>query len=225
MKKLFFILLAISATSTVFAQETAPNIHDIPAGSIIRDSSEHNRLDKVGFLGIGMGVIGNTIQATYMGSYFLNHNTLIEGMLGAGRIESTGSTWDLMGTRRSLQVNKVTTANISVKRFTGNSFYYKVGLEYALIDASNKDEMTPYRNYEYLGGRLAGTLIIGNQWQFDHFSIGCDWIGVSAPLTTWTSRERVDNSASARNELETQLDKYQKSVNVHLLHLYVGASF
>ena len=78
----------------------------------------------------------------------------------------------------------------------------------------------------YLGGELIGRsyegrtsfadtglgLKIGNQWQWDSFTMGCDWVGVSKSLAM----------------LEQNGDKdadYPNATNVTLVNFYLGATF
>lgn len=73
----------------------------------------------------------------------------------------------------------------------------------------------------------AAALVIGNQWQWDNFTLGCDWFGVSAPLATRFSDEKFSANADSidRNRQERDKEHFGKKTLQQGLKLYLGASF
>ncbi len=100
-----------------------------------------------------------------------------------------------------------------VKLFTGNSFYVEPAAYY-------RNQYQVYSTTEFGASTVeiddadikdAGlSLRIGNQWQWDNFTIGCDWIGISRSL--------VDLGSTG----DTNSDRL---ASTSLLNLYLGASF
>lgn len=72
---------------------------------------------------------------------------------------------------RHVQLN----ATFQYKKFISNSFYYSPELVYLDYRAIYSEE-----NSSASGDRFNGMGVgvrIGNQWHWDHFTLGCDWFG------------------------------------------------
>ena len=102
---------------------------------------------------------------------------------------------------------------LGVKKFTGNSFYYKAGIYYL---GQNTKHYEKKNNGERVGvesyfDEVGASVSIGNQWQWDNFSIGADWIGINHTLIELNKLEEPFE----RNRLTT----------VSLLNMHIGVSF
>ncbi len=131
-----------------------------------------------------------TFQASVM--YFLNADNLIG--LKAGTISNTES-----------QTNFA----LQYKHFFGNSFYM-AGEGFYLRTREDVDgvilnnALHDFARYESLG---AGARI-GNQWTWEHFTMGCDWVGFGRRFGTF------------RKDTDSLND-----TTITLGNFYLGASF
>lgn len=67
------------------------------------------------------------------------------------------------------------------KRFVGNSFYFAPELYY--LNYTETDHSPTLLDYADERATALGLGIrIGNQWQWENFTLGCDWIGVGSNL-------------------------------------------
>jgi hypothetical protein len=98
------------------------------------------------------------------------------------------------------------------KRFYGNSFYTQIGISYLnskFDDYSGHSISKPNNGIvkrSYAG--VSGNIRIGNQWQWDNLTIGCDWVGVSK-----------------HKEIEKDLNVKGPNITVTTLNMYMGLSF
>lgn len=126
---------------------------------------------------------------------------------------------------------KSTSLGVHFKKFTGNSFYWKIGLDYSRLTAENSYKKWSFTgtNYSTLEGNLlTASLSLGNQWQWENFTLGCDWIGIASPITQSISKRDLSGSDIESLD-ERRLDDLEKDLfknsNVIALRFYVGASF
>lgn len=86
-----------------------------------------------------------------------------------------------------------TTVALYMKRYVGNSFYFELGLaahernvrtkEYTYDFRPNGSFGAVYYDEESYTQKDAGLQFgIGNQWQWEHFTLGCEWVGAYVPL-------------------------------------------
>jgi hypothetical protein len=227
LRGLFVVLSLLGSTLSYAADE---DIEIVPAPSkksIEADSSEHHRMNKsyifdAQVLGFGPNYMSS--QGLSAG-YFLNRNMIvsIEGTFGksdndSSLFSSSSDTYDIKG--RSVGVH--------FKHFVGNSFYYRAGLDYRTVDYKYSYTSTVSSTYDerlsFKGKSFAVTFNIGNQWQFENFNIGCDWVGITLPVSHSISDEvQVSNYTS--NRLKGAEDDYAKKSMLNLLRFYLGATF
>jgi len=75
--------------------------------------------------------------------------------------------------------------NFTIKKFTSNSFYYKAGIYYRKQTLFSRDFNSVTNSYDrYDFTDMGASFRIGNQWQWDEFTLGCDWIGFSKSIAT-----------------------------------------
>lgn len=119
------------------------------------------------------------------------------------------------------------------KQFVTNSFYWHGGLasrsSKASLYAVEKygDESTKIASVDY--SDLGLTLAIGSQWQWDTFTMGCDWIGIYAPVVKTksdyeSSNEDTVSSSDAKKARSNFRDEMQ-ALNIQGLRFYLGAAF
>ena len=99
--------------------------------------------------------------------------------------------------------------SVGIKQFTSNSFYYKPEI-YARSQELVHDKKVLIGDKYYHDTEEKGTIEdvgisfkIGNQWQWENFTLGCDWIGLTRTLAMTKKTGKVysnnKNSATAMN--------------------------
>ncbi len=162
--------------------------------------------------------------------YFLNRNQLLQAEVISGSLENHGL--DHARTRSQ-------SVGAHFKHFLGNSFYYRTGLDYLKVESDravySRVTVYPYNGSsivesessgQFTGSMFGATLAIGNQWQWENFTMGCDWIGLTAPLSTQIASESFTaNDFRAKDDLTSDEKLFLKDNKLHLLRFYLGASF
>lgn len=106
-----------------------------------------------------------------------------------------------------------------MRHFIGNSFNYTPNIYYRrstsdLYQEGNRTVITgPNIIYEDVGVGIN----IGNEWQWDTFTMGCDWFGINTTVVKLNHEERATGTTDAPN--------LNKGFTFNLLHFYVGVSF
>ncbi|GEM_PF-1948082 len=133
---------------------------------------------------------------TQVGFYkFLSRDQIIGLKLGYAENEISSS-------KDSFQFN----VSAEFKQFIGNSFYLATNFVYLKQDYSQSDYYLEQDNSFYRG--FGAGIRIGNQWSWEHFTIGCDWIGIGSKFI----------------HLRKEGDDVQNSFAT-LLNTYIGYSF
>ncbi len=105
------------------------------------------------------------------------------------------------GARESNKENQ-TNVTFQYKRFTDNSFYFAPEIFYL----NYTEKFSRSKDYEQTGMGLG--IRLGNQWQWDNFTLGCDWVGIGRTMVYFKS------TASDKN-----------FYTVTLANVYLGWSF
>ncbi len=216
-----FIFISIHA----LAQNPVVVVEPPQADSIYRDSSEFNRLNKnfsIETVVVGYGPSRATTVGFNLG-IFLDRNSLIEIQALGGRPITLSflNSYDIY--TRSFGVH--------YKHFHGNSFYWAAGLDYRSVDyKSNAYDLfnsSVLETRTFDGSSLGPSLVIGNQWSWENFTLGCDWIGFYLPITSQVNSEKESSGApnAYSRSLKDEEDYYIKSSSTIGLRFYLGASF
>lgn len=130
---------------------------------------------------------------------------------------------------------KTNLTEVGWQRFWGNSFYTFLGIGFrdiaaeltldlaAVLSGSESDKNASFGVTSY-----GISAVIGNQWQWENFTLGCDWFGAFIPLAKGAQRESgVDNSVSEEDKKEKQdsFDKLSGATTYELARFYIGVSF
>ena len=227
-KNILFVITALFlqiVSRTAFAAEKLQVI-ERPEG-VYRDSSEFHRIDKKFSLnyiafGVGpsyMGVIGATADI------FIDHNSLIELEYANGRPAS----WNLFSSYSEYDI-KAYSAGVHYKHFIANSFYFRVGgdyrqvnYRYTLRNFSNPAIIESQNTFT--GNSVTASVLIGNQWQWDNFTLGCDWIGYALPVTSSIDSESTTGANPDSRYLKDDEDSFVKKGTTMGLRFYLGFSF
>lgn len=123
---------------------------------------------------------------------------------------------------------------LSLKKFTGNSLYMRMGATYRKVsyrqywediivfnDGSHPGESA------FEGEAMNASFGFGNQWQIAGFSIGVDWVGVEIPVTSRVNSESVSgDTTNARTTDYATAKKHNLSeTTFSIARFSLGASF
>lgn len=223
MKQTIISLLILIAGFNAQAQaEDVKIIENGPTKMLYRDTSEANRVGKkfsVIMEPVGIGPMGLP-EAGINGAYYINRNDLIQLELGYAAYEGDTSSYGGLDYKR---------AGLHYKHFAGNSFYIKTGLDYRTIKYSTlwgHNDGTVSKNYELEGNALSMGFVIGNQWQWENFLLGCDWFGTSVTVASNVTRSEIALPGSyTSNEMHSEEARFLKESKLQFLRFYVGYSF
>lgn len=220
------LFVSLSSFAVTPAQEEAMHREGVvivgrPEG-LLEGTSESNRLGKTfsitGQL-FGYGPNPALSQGVAAG-YFINRNSMV-------LFEVTGNNQNTRFMGSSFET-KTSSVGVHFKQFFGNSFYARAGVDYRKvshkydIQSIFSDSDFIYRS-EFEGSSMAATILIGNQWQWSNFTLGCDWIGYVAPFSSTVTKEVV-----AGRSIEFHEDDKKRLLRdsiPQLLRFYLGASF
>lgn len=203
------------------AQDTNVVIQKRPT-VLVEDSSEHNRMGKKWVVAgqiLGIGVTNGTGQGVIAGHH-LDRNTVVQMELVSGtRNDDIFESFEL----------KTTAIGLHAKKFLANSFYINGGLDYINLKYDNKyifNSSGVDDAYGFEANVWAASFTIGNQWQWESFTLGCDWIGFTMPIANSVSSEYADAGWSNAKKYRDE-DKQTLLVNgsPQLLRFYMGATF
>lgn len=203
----------------------------VPVASESLHPSEDAREGKSFQLNVQLFGIGPaaTSSAGFQFGFFIDRNRLFQLETMSGSSSFSGST----------SVNSVEVSSYSgtknarsfgahYKRFVSNSFYWRAGAEYISQHIKRDYKGTGYTgSYDIEITRLAGTFVIGNQWQWDNFTLGCDWFGVTAPISSQITSETISGSRYDGIEGDIEIDRKGFIIlnNLNLLRFYLGFSW
>lgn len=106
------------------------------------------------------------------------------------------------------------------KQFVGSSFYFNAGLDYRKVDY--RYEPSSGNMLAFKGDSSGLSLSIGNQWVFNRFTIGCDWVGFFTPFYSGTSDE---NYTGSKSDLDSDIRTYVEKSQIMLTRVYLGFAF
>jgi hypothetical protein len=238
-----FILLGLSlalitSSKNVFASESQ-EVGTVSPESSLTEKTSQDRRKSLSFIGTlqpaGFGPIPEFSQGVTLG-YFLKPNSILQlEYMNARTPFKTPNYSNANGygsstsSRRWYSNLNGYSIGIHLKQFFGNSFYLKSGLDYKNLTRENSYEGTEADSFtvEFSGESVAAALAFGNQWQYSHFTIGCDWIGISAPLSHSVRNEssRGPVTEAGYNTRQNGEARYLSMTSLQLLRIYAGASF
>lgn len=194
--------------------------------AVYDSSSSHNRRDKSFQITTQLAGIGPSLQPALglqLGK-FLRPDQLLFLEVTAGATTS-GSAYFNSGS----QV-KSGSFGVHYKRYASNSFYWRSGVdlrkfEYKYFyDSINGPAYDVTREFD--GTSLAFNFQIGNQWQWQNFTLGCDWVGISVPVQSDIKNDYVSSPYAYDSEDQKEdIKRAIKEPNINLVRFYIGASF
>jgi hypothetical protein len=199
-------------TETINKTETTKEIRAYER--VVVYESMKNRMDKKFSLNAAIGGLAySTTSTAFEGSYFLKPNMLVTlqySKLG-GTSENTDNDTAADEVWKRDGLGHVFSAGI--KKFESNSFYYKPEIysrtqEFVHSTSSNSTEL--FSKETAFINDIGVSFKIGNQWQWESFTLGCDWIGITRSMTA--------------SKISSNIYSYEKN-STTLLNFYMGASF
>jgi len=122
---------------------------------------------------------------------------------------------------------KTKSLGVSYKKFLTSTFYVQGGINQHQIRFTEEDEdlFFPEIVYEYgfTADVTAASFAIGNQWLWNDFTLGVDWIGMEYPLMTSFRNESA--SDNWKYKLRDKKEEYTGQGAMLAARLYLGASF
>lgn len=160
-------------------------------------TSEENRKSlnyqvALAFVGVEYGT---STPLTFSASYFFNPDNLLT----------------LRYTNINNNNEKLRAVAIGYKHFLGNSFNIMPTLGWRRTIGSSESNFSPRFKYEEINAGIR----IGNEWQWENFTMGCDWVGINKTIIKLhsTGDSGIINSA------------IKQSTTFALLSFYLGYSF
>jgi hypothetical protein len=208
-------ILVLGWTQAVVAQNTDGKTNDfLPDLPLI---SVDHRVGKTVFVGVEpLGRLPSTGYGLRTG-YYITPDSLVGLNYAVAKLETKDAVFESL------------LFEVTYKRFFTNSFYMDAGfasesinMTYQVESAANASEKV-----ESSGElkRLGLVLHMGNQWQWNHFTLGCDWVGHHLPLQR---SESFKPSAGGNSQDEDrQKDETRKKLpsTLQLARFYLGFSF
>lgn len=198
-------------SSVLLAMLTQSNI------ALAEGESSGNRPGKTGY--VALEAIGLTLMPVsgFRGGYFISPDLTAELSYASG-----GAT---LGDFEA----KKTVIEAKAKYFLGNSFYIDGGLAqeswavtYPVMDAGGSTSSN-------LSGSVSNTGLvfhIGNQWQWSGFTLGCDWLGYFASLSSSASFDGSTTVDEAdKKKEEDDVKSTMGGGSAHVTRFYLGWSF
>lgn len=166
MKNLIFTILILVVSSMVHAATSSENRQKLKYEAGWRFGSDFAL------------ATGNEIS---VGKY-LESDELLSLRIGTGEDEDDDNSRD--------KKRKQFVTALQLKHFEDNSFYISPGLYYLNYFEDEKNNSKPSGHHSVLGVDLR----IGNQWQWSHWTIGADWIGIGRNVMYWSNSSNIGNN-------------------------------
>lgn len=202
------------------------------AKEIYEDSSEANRIDKkfdIHYTLVGVDANSAMAQGFTVG-YFIDRNKQVLAEVKSGKGAVTRYRYESYnGVSKEWSTDaQIKQVGVHYKHFVGNSFYYRAGGDYRTVDYKYDLGGSFYSDVSssaFKSTAIIGSLVIGNQWQWENFTLGCDWIGLAAPLTYSITGDKVPTTAAEKADFDSDKKQYVTDSSGILLRFYLGASF
>jgi len=200
-------------------QNTKSGKRVVEAGeAVVRDSSEYYREGKKGYVAFELFGSNPFPFGSYgvMGGVYLSPDTIIDGSYTTGKFEFLGFKMKSDGLA------------IRYKMFNGNSFYWRAGGMYRAYEYDTGFEVLSDNT---INGKVKVSSFgvdfgIGNQWQWETFTQGFDWIGFYSPLAGTYTVSRPSNATDSWYESERKsAASLSKRGSLQFLRYYLGISF
>lgn len=210
---------------TTYSAENVTVLTSESSNYVIKDSSEHNRLNKK-FSVLLESTAGNTAAGGLSIGYYLDRQSQVILVLQS---QSASVTRDMLsslfGKKDSISGQSI---GAQYKHFFGNSFFVRGGAEYREIffkrkyDGSFLSSGTNGQQSSFDGATTLANVGIGNTWQFQNLTLGFDWIRFNLPISSQVNNEAF--IAKDKESMESEKKYFLKSASV-ASNFHIGLSF
>lgn len=122
----------------------------------------------------------------------------------------------IIGGNSSFGIDETAAVSVGAKFFVGNSFYLGTKIYYRHYSMDRSNEVDSWFNgtKKYTYDDIGAGFLLGNQWSFNKFTIGCDWFGINNTLITVKEEGRSDIFGTN-----------DPGVSISFLNFYIGMVF
>lgn len=188
-----------------------------------KSSSELRMGKKYSFTGeiLGVGPTGVLGRGFNLG-FFLDPNSMVSMEIHGGN--QNFNPGHLLGIRDAVTASSV---GVHYKQFLMNTFYVKAGVDHRQVTVQYDSNSNSSSGRSFTGMSTVTGIAIGNQWQWNEFTMGCDWLGVIQPVTSQITDEslRASSGFLTKEEQENDKTKYVTGTGYTAIRFYLGASF
>lgn len=207
-KNLFFIAISLIVINSAYSQteEVSPPHPDFtPAKTSMVNRMSLKYQMTAGF--IGREYIENPL--TFSLGYYLDSSNIITLRYS----NFNGSDVD---NKAAIKLRAVT---LGYRHFVGNSFNYMPTIYYRrnTIDYKNEGQFVIFGPSNLIYEDIGAGIRLGNEWQWENFTMGCDWFGVNRTVIELNYKQQ---SAGILDELN-----FEKQWTLTLFSFYLGYSF
>jgi hypothetical protein len=183
--------------------------------AVVLNSSEYHREGKKAYIALELFGLNLLPSSGFIGGAYISPDTIVDASFTTGQ-------FDFLGYKM-----KSNSVSFRYKKFNGNSFYWRSGIMMRQLDYNTTlSVLTDGPNGKATASSAGVDLAIGNQWQWQTFTIGCDWIGLFAPAF---GSSRVSRPAGATDEWYNKQKKDAESLakrgSPQWFRFYLGVSF
>lgn len=182
-----------------------------------KGSSAYNRKGKKGIVGLDLLNFTPHSSDGFMAGVYMDPDTILDASYVRLR-------WGELG-----YPMKSDAFGIRLKNFLGNSFYWRAGVVFRTIDYDTWAGRWVTPGNKIVGNikvsSLGADVAIGNQWQWETFMMGGDWIGLLVPLIAKYEISKPANATDAWYEYhKKEAASAAKKVDSQF-RFYLGISF
>lgn len=222
--KLFIVVLSLQTIGNIcLGSEAESATQEAQTSERRKSSSDFRKEKKFQVLGQPTGWRRESFVSGVSAGYFLNSDLMITTgfLIGQGFYTGTGYQHESMASQ---------TFSLGLKKFLGNTFYGKGSLSHSKIDYHYSSTgswlgTSGDTDRRLEGTMIAGSFVIGNQWQWSGFTLGCDWAGFSIPITSNVTRDQVTGSYGVASDTDSARREIFSDIRYELVNFYLGASF
>jgi hypothetical protein len=213
---MFTVFAPLFANAQLITPTEQPVIIKKTPEVIEEDSSEHNRMEKtyeIGLMPWGVGPIPAGNSGISIATYLTRNSAIVFGynQLIAGR-----ECWGSLSCS-----DKGYSFEVHYRKFFGNSFYVAGGVEQRHVTIEGGDSWGS-EDYSFDGDSTALGVVVGNQWHWQSFFLGCDWVGITVPVSWNLSNVKT---STYTYDFDSAKKTYVTGTTGMLLRLHLGMAF
>jgi hypothetical protein len=223
MNQFWIVPLLFLSTHKAVASDTPRSRNIKPEESSLNGQSFESRAGQTAQFTIGMGHITPFIGAKARASAFIDRNHLVY-------VDYSGGTDSGESFYHITSVNVTNSRQLSAgyKAFLSNSYYWEASVFHRELTRRGRYNN---RNGIFTGEALGLEFLVGHQWQWELFTLGCDWLGLHVPVRAYGEKNRDKETLVIPDEeveFERQTMRFRtdnQEIRIVFFGLYAGLSF